>query len=833
MLLSSILLSGVPVSAQNCAGLPDFPTASITSAQDRDRMMCQQGLTYPTLPVRSGTAWPWNDPTAPTNARPTSLASPEGNWTDPQGHVVVRTAWGLWHTYDADPVYSPNPSQHYNPGSTVWPFPTLNGGALSGAGDYGPESNPRYTDIDPLTLEDGTPVSSPEDWWTKRRPEIFNLTQQELYGKPIDPTIPVNWVVSAVTTGTQTVGGVPYAYRQKTFTGTVDKSSYPALRNTPVITAQCRYPAAAGRKYPVVVTYGEGTGIFQYTAPYGFGTCSYSPTQVQPDSGGGNLSSYIIGLVNKGNWRKPDDPGSLVAWGWGISRLIDRFALDPDIDSDKVAVEGHSRYGKATLVTAAYDDRVVVAWPSDGGALGTALARRHYGESLEFVSSSSSEYHWVNGKIMNYGGRLNPGSQFPRRVELLDVDAHTTASLIAPRALFITNGTDTPAGVGDAWADPRGCYLTGKLASPAWAHLGWTGLIVPPGTPFTWPGVPGNGVLAGPAESTGGTPAFDLALIQGTVGWRRQKEGHTPTPNWPTFANFAARYLNDSRPVITPGQTFTVPDWPGTSVGTAAGTDGDASDTLQSWQVTGGTGAYKFQLNPATGQLTFNRSILDGTAQTYTLNLLVGDGKLPSHVETVTINVPADTAAPVPDAASLPDVTGECSAAITGPAPTATDAYVGPVTGTTTDPLSYTTQGEHVVTWRFDDGHGNVSTQTQKVIVKDVTAPTILSLSASPNVLGSPNHQMVPVTVSAASTDNCDPAPVMRIISVASSEPVNGSGDGDTAPDWQVTGSLTLNLRAERAGGGVGRVYTITVESRDASGNASVQTVTVFVPHNQ
>ena len=833
MLLSSILLSSVPVSAQNCAGLPDFPTAGITAAQDRDRMMCQQGLTYPTLPVRSGTAWPWNDPTAPTNARPTSLANPEGNWTDPQGHVVVRTAWGLWHTYDSDPIYSPSPLQHYNPGSTVWPYPTLNGGALSGAGDYGPESNPRYTDIDPLKLEDGTPVSSPEDWWIKRRPEIFNLTQQELYGKPIDPTFAISWTVGAVTTGSTTVGGVAYPWRQKTFTGTVDKSSYPALRNTPIITAQCRFPAATGRKYPVVVTYGEGTGIFQFTAPHGFGTCSYSPTQVQPDSGGANLSSYIIGLVNKGNWRKPDDPGSLVAWGWGISRLIDRFASDPDIESDKVAVEGHSRYGKATLVTAAYDDRVVVAWPSDGGALGTALARRHYGESLEFVSSSSSEYHWVNGKIMNYGGRLYPDQQFPRRVELLDVDAHTTASLIAPRALFITNGTDTPAGVGDAWADPRGCYLTGKLASPVWAHLGWAGLIVPPGTPFTWPGVPGNGVFAGPAESTGGTPAFDLALIQGTVGWRRQKEGHTPTPNWPTFANFASRYLNDKRPVITPGQTFNVPDWPGTSVGAAAATDGDASDTLQSWQVTGGTGAYKFQIDPATGQITFDRSILDGSAKTYTLSLLVGDGKLPSHVETVTINVPADTAAPVPDAAELPTITGECSAAITGPAPTATDAYVGPVTGTTNDPLSYNTQGEHVVTWKFDDGHGNVSTQTQKVIIKDVTAPTIVSLSASPNVLGPPNHQMIPVSISAASTDNCDPAPSTRIIAVSSNEPVNGNGDGNTSPDWVVTGNLTLNLRAEREGGGNGRVYTITVESRDASGNASVQTVTVTVPHNQ
>jgi hypothetical protein len=89
------------------------------------------------------------------------------------------------------------------------------------------------------------------------------------------------------------------------------------------------------------------------------------------------------------------------------------------------------------------------------------------------------------------------------------------------------------------------------------------------------------------------------------------------------------------------------------------------------------------------------------------------------------------------------------------------------------------------------------------------------------------------VSISAVVSDACDPTPTTRIISVASNEPVSGNGDGNTAPDWEVTGNLTLNLRAERAGGGSGRVYTITVESRDAVGNASVQIVTVNVPHNQ
>ena len=600
--LAVVILSAVTGNAQDCANLPAFPTASVTTTQDRDRMMCQLGITIPTLPPRL------EDPNRPVNAWPSNPENPEGNWTDPRGHLVLRTIFGLWHTYDSD--------------SGVL------GGAMSGYGDYGPFSNPRYTDIDLLKMRDGTPVLTPEDWWTKRRPEIFNLVQQELYGKQIDPAIPVSWTVSAITTGVQTVGGVDYPYRQKTFTGTVDKSSYPELRNTPVITAQCRFPADTGRKYPVIITYGEGTSRFQYTAPYGIGICNYTPTTLQPDSGGANLSSYLIGLINRGNWRKPDDPGALVAWAWGVSRLIDRFATDPDIDANRVGVQGHSRYGKATLVTAAYDDRVVVAWPSDAGALGTAIARRHYGESLEFVASSTSEYHWVNGNIMRYMGPLVPGGYIPRKVELLDVDAHSTMSLVAPRAIFVTNGTDTPPGLGDAWADPRGCFLSGVLASPVWELLGWPGQVIPPGTVFT----------SGPDESVGGTPPFNVAFIDGTIGWRRQIEGHVSTPNWPTFALFASRYLNDKAPVILPNQRFTVGRG-SVNVGTVAATDAEG-DTLRNWQITGGTGASLFAINRTTGQITVpNPALLDfSSTPSYTLRVAVSDGLVISRHEVVTIS---------------------------------------------------------------------------------------------------------------------------------------------------------------------------------------------------
>lgn len=255
---------------------------------------------------------------------------------------------------------------------------------------------------------------------------------------------------------------------------------------------------------------------------------------------------------------------------------------------------------------------------------------------------------------MNYAGRLFPDSLFPRRVELLDVDAQSTESLIAPRAIFITNGTDTPPGVGDAWADPRGCFLSGFLASPVWDFLGWNGLVTPQGTPFTTdPGYTppagcannsntGLTVCDPSAESIGGTPGFDLALINGTVGWRRQKEGHTPIPNWPSFMAFASRYLNDGRPVIEPGQTFVLGTGRARVVGTVQASDPDVGDTLSDWQIKGGTGAYKFSIDSASGVIRI-ANLFDSdffTRSSYTLTLMVGDGKLPSHDETVTIKIP-------------------------------------------------------------------------------------------------------------------------------------------------------------------------------------------------
>ena len=151
--------------------------------------------------------------------------------------------------------------------------------------------------------------------------------------------------------------------------------------------------------------------------------------------------------------------------------------------------------------------------------------------------------------------------------------------------------------------------------------------------------------------------------------------------------------------------------------------------------------------------------------------------------------------------------------------------------GDTVDP---STCGTYVVTYDATDSWGNEAVQvTRTVNVVDMMAPTINSISADPDVLWPPNHKMVEVAVTVDAEDICDAAPVCIIVDVTSNAPINDPGDGDTKPDWEITGDLTVKLRAEQAGSGTGRVYTIHVQGADVSGNTTTATVEVTVPHDQ
>jgi hypothetical protein len=128
------------------------------------------------------------------------------------------------------------------------------------------------------------------------------------------------------------------------------------------------------------------------------------------------------------------------------------------------------------------------------------------------------------------------------------------------------------------------------------------------------------------------------------------------------------------------------------------------------------------------------------------------------------------------------------------------------------------------------DAYGQADEDSTTVTVKDSTPPTISQISASPKSLSPPNHKMVPVTLTVAASDQCS-TPTCKITSVSSNESTNGTGDGNTAADWQITGASTVNLRAERSGNGSGRTYTITVACTDGSGNTATKTTAVTVPH--
>ena len=182
-------------------------------------------------------------------------------------------------------------------------------------------------------------------------------------------------------------------------------------------------------------------------------------------------------------------------------------------------------------------------------------------------------------------------------------------------------------------------------------------------------------------------------------------------------------------------------------------------------------------------------------------------------------------------AAVTAEATGASGATVSYPAATATDAVGVTSLIYSQDSGTLFPLGTTTVNVTAKDAAGNTSDGSFTITVVDTTAPAIASVTRSSATLWPPNHQMVPITVSAVVSDAVGSS--LKIVNVTSSEPDNGLGDGDTANDIQITGNLTVNLRAERSGKGNGRVYTITLEARDAAGNTSQATCTVSVPKSQ
>jgi len=371
---------------------------------------------------------------------------------------------------------------------------------------------PFYPEV--LVCEDGKPVKNAKQWYKKRRPELVRLFEDEVYGRIPDNVPSVEWKV--VREEKKQMNGKDVIVRY--LSGVVDNSSYPSI--TVEIQANVVWPDNGSKNLPVIMefgfggdptmSFGGGTSWQQMVIDRGWAAASISPNSIQADAGYG-LTSGIIGLCNKGEFRSPTDWGSLRAWGWGASRLIDYFETDDTFDATKTAIEGVSRYGKASLVAMAFEERIAAGFIASSGKGGAAGWRRDCGESVGNIASEG-EYHWMAGSFIKYGAD-------PLTEDDLPVDQHELIALCAPRACFISTGSWN----GDKWQDIVGSFISTAKASPVYELLGYKGL----GTDLF--------------------PGMDNGLMDGRLTYRQHHGGHEAGPNWPFFLDYFEREVVNAK----------------------------------------------------------------------------------------------------------------------------------------------------------------------------------------------------------------------------------------------------------------------------------------------
>jgi hypothetical protein len=413
-------------------------------------------------------------------------------------------------------------------------------------------------------------------WWDKRRPELVEMFEKEVYGRVPQNLPKVTWAVTAI--DHEFIGFSPVI--AKDLVGEVDNSSCPSIKvkiHMTIVT-----PVRATGPVPVLMMFGragfpapnEPTGddldrinaamkalliqqdpslkdvIAKHPAwqpakatPFqfpqlnedgglpntyqliadGWGFALFDPASVQADDGAG-ITRGIIGLANHGQPRKPDDWGALRAWAWGAGRGLDYLETDPAVDAKHVGIEGVSRYGKAALVTMAFDQRFSMVLVGSSGKGGATLLRRNFGEAVE--SLTGGEYYWMAGNFMKYGaseaafGSKTPGD--------LPVDSNELIALCAPRLTFISYGIPEK---GDAhWLDHQGSFMATVDAGRVFTLLGAKGLDIKED------------------YHAAKMPAVNDGLLDGQLAWRQDDGGHTDAPNMKYFIQWADKFIGHTRP---------------------------------------------------------------------------------------------------------------------------------------------------------------------------------------------------------------------------------------------------------------------------------------------